>query len=76
MSEEQVSYDTSGQSTNNQDISQRARSIARMLDRLESGSYCLEIIKPPEKGRPWSYNLTQPVTIRKGTLPKEDTPQN
>lgn len=58
------------------DTSQRARSLARLIDRLEPGVYNLEIVKPSCKTDNWSFALVQPVTIRKGTLPKESVEQN
>lgn len=57
------------------DASVRARSLARMIDRLEPGTYELQIIKPSEKHLAWSFELTQPVVIRKGNLPKECIPE-
>lgn len=54
------------------DTSQRARSLARLIDRLDPGTYNLEIIKPSCKTDNWQFALVQPVTIRKGTLPKEN----
>jgi hypothetical protein len=57
------------------DTSQRARSLARLIDRLEPGTYNLEITKPSCKTDNWQFALVQPVTIRKGTLPKENVEQ-
>jgi hypothetical protein len=54
------------------DTSRRARSLARLIDRLEPGTYSLEIVKPSCKTNPWSFELITPVTIRKGMLPKEN----
>jgi hypothetical protein len=53
------------------DTSTRARSLARVIDRLPAGVYNLEISKSPDKNAPWQFELIQPVTIRSGTLPKE-----
>lgn len=63
-------------STAQPDSSQRARSLARIIDRLEPGVYTLTVTKPAEKTRPWYFELAQPVTIRKGALPKESTGEN
>lgn len=57
------------------DTSLRARSLARMIDRLEPGTYELQIVKPSEKHLAWSFELIQPVIIRKGSLPKEYLPE-
>jgi hypothetical protein len=53
------------------DTSQRARSLARIMDRLEPGTYTLEITKPHDRNGIWLFELTQPVIIRRGELPKE-----
>ena len=58
-----------------EDTSNRARSLARVIDRLPPGVYNLEISKPTEKNAPWQYSLIQPVTIRNGLLPKEYLPE-
>ena len=53
------------------DTSRRALSLARILDRLDPGTYIIELVKPEEKLAPWSFELAKPVIIRRGELQKE-----
>jgi hypothetical protein len=58
-----------------EDTSQRARSLARLVDRQPPGVYYLIISVPTNKNDALKYDLIQPVTIRSGTLPKEYLPE-
>lgn len=52
-------------------VSQRALSIARMVDRLETGEYQLHIEKKPAaQGGGWYVELQEAVTIRVVELEK------
>lgn len=62
------------------DVSPRALSIARMIDRLQAGTFIIELIKPDSKTERWIICVKQPVTIRtmsldqsKYTTEKKDT---
>lgn len=48
-----------------QDVSRRALSLARMLDRLEPGKYNIALIKPTSKNERWAVEISQSVTIQK-----------
>jgi len=58
-----------------EDTSQRARSLARLVDRQPPGLYYLIISVPTNKNDALKYDLIQPVTIRSGSLPKEYLPE-
>lgn len=46
------------------DVSPRALSIARMIDRLEAGTYHIELVRPPSKTERWQVTVRQSVTLR------------
>lgn len=50
------------------DISQRALSIARMIDRLEPGIYNIELVRPVSKTERWTVTVSQSVTVRRMSL--------
>lgn len=59
-----------GEEMTQQDVSARALSIARMIDRLGPGKYEISLIMPKSKTERWTIEITQrilgqPVTIRK-----------
>jgi hypothetical protein len=47
------------------DVSRRALSIARMIDRLEPGKYTITVIKTDGESDRWQVEIAQPVTIHK-----------
>lgn len=62
---------TSPPVTTDPGVSQRALSIARMVDRLETGEYQLHIEKKPAaQGGGWYVELQEAVTIRVVELEK------
>jgi hypothetical protein len=48
-----------------QDVSRRALSLARMVERLEPGKYQITLIKPASKHDRWAVEISQSVTIQK-----------
>ena len=58
-----------------EDTSNRARSLARLVDRQPPGVYYLIISVPTNKSDALKYDLIQPVTIRSGSLPKDYSPE-
>jgi len=50
------------------DVSRRALSIARMIDRLEPGKYTITVIKTDGESDRWQVEIAQPVTIYKKDL--------
>ena len=53
---------------NQNDVSRRALSIARMIDRLEPGKYTVLLIKPEGESDRWIVEIAQPVTLQKKEL--------
>lgn len=51
-----------------QDVSRRAVSLARMLERLEPGKYNISLIKPTSGNERWMVEISQSVTIQKKEL--------
>lgn len=47
----------------NGDVSRRALSIARMIDRLGPGSYTINLKRPENASERWTIEILQPVTI-------------
>ena len=47
------------------DVSRRALSLARMVERLEPGKYTIALIKPAGKHERWAVEISQSVTIQK-----------
>jgi len=45
-------------------VSSRALSIARMIDRLEAGTYSIEFVRPPSNTERWMVTVRQSVTVR------------
>lgn len=59
-------------SVNFHGVSPRALSIARMIDRLEAGTYSIEFVRPPSKTERWMVTVRQSVTIRTMNLEQKD----
>ena len=47
------------------DVSRRALSLARMVERLAPGKYNIALIKPTSKHERWAVEISQSVTIQK-----------
>ena len=47
------------------DVSRRALSLARMVERLDPGKYTISLIKPTGKHERWAVEISQSVTIQK-----------
>lgn len=45
------------------DVSRRALSIARMIDRLGPGNYTIHLRRPDNTSERWTIEIQQPVTI-------------
>jgi len=45
------------------DVSRRALSIARMIDRLGPGSYTINLRRPENSSERWTIEILQPVTV-------------
>lgn len=45
------------------DVSRRALSIARMIDRLGPGNYTIHLKRPENGSERWTVEIVQPVTI-------------
>ena len=50
------------------DVSRRALSFARMVERLDPGKYTIALIKPTSKHERWAVEISQSVTIQKKEL--------
>lgn len=46
-------------------VSSKALSIARIIDRLPPGSYIIRVVKPDDKAGSWPVEVMQPVTLQK-----------
>lgn len=58
-------------------VSQRAISTARMLDRLEPGSYSIELIKPGRgSGDYWTLEINTKKRIVRKTVGELDSPNS
>lgn len=51
-----------------QDVSRRALSLARILDRLDPGKFTISLIKPAGKHERWVIEISQSVTIQRKEL--------
>ncbi len=45
------------------DLSVRAISLARRIDRLPEGEYTIKLVKPEVRGQPWEVHVTRVETI-------------
>lgn len=54
--------------TQQQDVSRRALSIARIIDRLPAGKYTIQLVKAESESERWQIEIVQPVTIQKKDL--------
>ena len=54
------------------DISPEMVSISRMVDRLPSGNYLIEIEKPPAKGSAWKFRIEQKQKVREGQIDRRE----
>lgn len=45
------------------DVSRRALSIARMIDRLGPGLYTIHLKRPENNSERWTIEILQPVTV-------------
>jgi hypothetical protein len=54
-------------------VSRRALSLARMIDRLESGKFVITLIKPEGEAERWAVEISQSVTLQKKELVQEAT---
>ena len=53
------------------DLSQKAVSVARAIDRLPPGRYMVSIIKPNSKHERWEIAIDEISTVQKMTVPRE-----
>ncbi len=56
------------------DLSPRVIQLARIIDRLQSGSYEIHLVKPEDRSAGWRVSVVQPVTIRETVLNKPVPP--
>lgn len=62
---------------NSSDVSRRALSVARMIDRLGAGKFTITIIKGESGSERWQIEISQPVTLQKKDLVHENpAPEN
>jgi len=47
----------------NLDVSRKALSIARIIDRLPPGNYTIHLKRPENNAERWTVEVSQPVTI-------------
>lgn len=45
------------------DVSRKALSIARIIDRLPAGSYTIHLKRPENPSERWTVEIHQPVTV-------------
>ena len=51
-----------------QDVSNKALSMAREVDRLPPGNYCIVVCKPSLRGQPWNLTIEKTETVRRMDL--------
>ena len=62
-------------SNDNSDLSPRVVQLARIIDRLGSGSYEIHLVKPEDRTAGWRVEVVQPVVLREVTLTKQQPAQ-
>lgn len=61
-------YTHEGVQTVTQDISNKARSMARSVDRLPPGDYFIRLCKPALRGQAWEMVIDKAETVRRMEL--------